>query len=403
MQYRRPDLFCYRVAQTAAWALSSFVFRRKMLRNEIRRVKGPYVVIANHQCALDFVNLIGATRRPMHFVISNSFYSTLPVKNIMDKIGVIPKQQFQTSVNDLKQIKAVIDAGEPVVIYPAGLMCEDGLSTPIPAATYKFLKWLGVDVYVARCQGSYFVMPKWTKGMRPGRTTMDIYQLFTKEELAELDLETIQQKTDQALLFDAYREQDANPQKYAKTNQILGLEHVLYQCPSCYQEFTMEVDGNDRICCKACGYAQRSDAWGFFHRDSDHGEEIRYVSDWSKWIYRRMQQRLEQGEEISLITETDIQMIDEQKHKFVSVGRGMLRLDQQEFCLSGTIGEEEICIQIPVGSVPTLPFKPGKYLEVQHGKQIYRCVLSDGRLVMKYINLVKILYTIRQSELEKVT
>ena len=82
MQYRRPDLFCYRVAQTAAWALSSFVFRRKMLRNEIRRVKGPYVVIANHQCALDFVNLIGATRRPMHFVISNSFYSTLPVKKI---------------------------------------------------------------------------------------------------------------------------------------------------------------------------------------------------------------------------------------------------------------------------------------------------------------------------------
>ena len=75
-----------------------------MLRNEIRRVKGPYVVIANHQCALDFVNLIGATRRPMHFVISNSFYSTLPVKKIMDKIGVIPKQQFQTSVSDLKQI-----------------------------------------------------------------------------------------------------------------------------------------------------------------------------------------------------------------------------------------------------------------------------------------------------------
>ena len=165
----------------------------------------------------------------------------------------------------------------------------------------------------------------------------------------------------------------------------------------------MEVEDTDRICCKACGYAQRSDAWGFFRLDSDHGEEIRYVSDWSKWIYRQMQQRLEQGEEISLITETDIQMIDEQKHKFVSMGRGILRLDQQEFCLSGKIGEEEICIRIPVGSVPTLPFKPGKYLEVQHGKQIYRCALSDGRLVMKYINLVKILYRIRQAELEKVT
>lgn len=403
MQYRRPDLFFYRVAQTASWALSSFVFRKKMLRNEIRNVDGPFVVIANHQCALDFVNLIGASRRPMHFVISNSFYSTLPVKNIMDKIGVIPKQQFQTSVNDLKQMKTVIDAGEPVVIYPAGLMCEDGLSTPIPVATYKFLKWLGVDVYVARCQGSYFVMPKWTKGMRPGQTTMDIYKLFSKEELAELDLETVKQKTDEALLFDAYREQDANPRKYAKINDIRGLEQVLYQCPSCHQEFTMMVEGNDRICCRECGYAQRVDRSGFFHLESEHGPEIRYVSDWSKWIFRQMQQRMEQGESVTLAEETEIHMIDHHKKRFVPVGQGVIRLDQQELSLSGRIGNEEITVQIPVGSVPTLPFKPGKYLEVQHGKDIYRCVLADGRQVMKFINLVKIHYGLRQKELDKVT
>ena len=60
---------------------------------------------------------------------------------------------------------------------------------------------------------------------------------------------------------------------------------------------------------------------------------------------------------------------------------------------------------MPVGAVPTLPFKPGKYLEVQQGKEIYRCVFSDGKLVMKYINLVKIYYELRQNELtkEKVT
>ena len=295
------------------------------------------MLIANHECALDFVNLIGATKRPMSFVISNSFYNTLPVKGIMDQIGVIPKQQFQTSVSDLKQIKAVIDAGEPVVIYPAGLMCEDGLSTPIPAATYKFLKWLGADVYVARCSGSYFVMPKWTSGMRPGRTTMDIYKLFSKEELAAADLDAVKQKTDAALLFDAYREQDAKPQKYSRNGDIRGLEHVLYMCPNCHEEFTMTCEGKDLLRCTKCGYAQRSDAYGLLHREGDQGPEMRYVSDWSRWIYRCLRRRIELGEDVTLSTEAAIHMIDYDKHKFFPVGQGKLTLTSEGFTIVGTI------------------------------------------------------------------
>lgn len=401
MGYRRPNVFFYRVAQTASWAVSSLVFQRKMLRNEIRNVKGPFVVIANHECALDFVNLIGATHRPMSFVISNSFYNTLPVKDVMDKIGVIPKQQFQTSVSDLKQIKAVVDAGEPVVIYPAGLMCEDGMSTPIPSATYKFLKWLGVDVYVARCSGSYFVMPKWTSGMRPGRTTMDIYKLFSKEELAGASLETVKEKTDAALLFDAYREQNARPQRYSRNQDIRGLEQVLYMCPACHEEFTIVSEGKDVLRCTKCGYAQRSDRMGFFHKESEHGPELRYVPDWSRCIYRRLRRQIEQGMDVSLCVETAIHMIDYEKHKFVPVGKGMLQLTSEGFTITGAIRDEEVAIRVPVGGLPTLPFKPGKYLEVQQGKEIYRCVLSNGKLVMKLINLVKIFYELHQSELVK--
>ena len=49
-------------------------------------------------------------------------------------------------------------------------------------------------------------------------------------------------------------------------------------------------------------------------------------------------------------------------------------------------------MSFPIAGIPTLPFKPGKYLEVQHGSDIYRCVLSDGRLVMKFINMLKIFH-----------
>ncbi|MBQ9740016.1 MAG: YscO family type III secretion system apparatus protein, partial [Kiritimatiellae bacterium] len=51
---------------------------------------------------------------------------------------------------------ARIDEEGILVIYPAGLMSDDGTSTPIPAATYSFLKWIKADIYMAKTIGTYF-------------------------------------------------------------------------------------------------------------------------------------------------------------------------------------------------------------------------------------------------------
>lgn len=402
MHYERPNGFCYAITQAVAWLVAKLIFRRKFLRNEIRGKKGPFVVIANHQCALDFVNLIGATGRRMTFVISNSFFNTLPIRGFMRKLGVIPKQQFQTASRDLKRMKSVIDQDEAFVIYPAGLMCEDGLSTPIPAATYKFLKWLKADVYVAKASGSYFVMPKWAKGLRPGRTYMDIYQLFRAEELETMSLEQIREKTDAAMLFDAYREQEQLQIKY-KNNQIVeGLEHVLYLCPHCKKEHTVVAEKNI-LRCTACGFAQESDAFGILHRVGDVGEEMPYISDWSRMIYQDMQEQVESGKLQELNAQVRISMIDMKKKKFRPVGQGLLRLDTKTFSLQGQVNGEELKLTVDAGTYPSLPFSPGKYLEFQYGDDIYRCMPEDGRVVMKFINMVKVLYerSHRCSEAEK--
>lgn len=391
MYYTKPNWFLYKLTQSIAWVAAKVIFRRKFLRNELKGKKGPFVVIANHQCALDFVNLIGATRRPLTFVISNSFFNTLPIRGMMRKLGVIPKQQFQTNARDLKKMKAVIDQGESFVIYPAGLMCEDGLSTPIPAATYKFLKWLKADVYVAKVQGSYFVMPKWAKGMRPGRTYMDIYKLFSKEELAQMDLEQIREKTDEALLFDAYREQEQLQCVSKKNADLQGLEHVLYQCPHCGGEFTVATKGN-RIFCSACGFAHESDRLGLLHQVGNVGTEMRYVSDWSRMIYDNTVGKLEKGQLELLTSRVSISMIDMNKKKFRPVGQGTLSLTEETFRLEGTVNTQALDISVDAGTFPSLPFSPGKYLEFQYGDNIYRCTLEDGKLVMKFINAIKALY-----------
>ena len=265
MKYKRPNLFYYRLTQCVSWFVSTFIFQREILRNEIDGKQGPFVVIANHQAAFDFVNLIGITKRPMTFVISNSFYHSLPVKEIIDELGMIPKQQFQTTFEDIKKMKAVIENGEVLVLYPCGLMCEDGISTPIPSATYKFLKMLNADIYVAKTSGTYFAMPKWGKGFRPGKTYMDIYKLFSKEDLAALNIEEIKEKTDDAILFDAYREQETFKIKYKNSDNIEGLENVLYMCPHCKTEFSMHIKNKHTIYCESCGYEETGDDYSSYY------------------------------------------------------------------------------------------------------------------------------------------
>ena len=348
MRYTKPNRLVYRLAQVVSWFVATFLFRRQILRNEIKGKKGAYVVIANHQAAYDFVNLIGLTHRPMSFVISNSFYNSLPIKGLLDKLGVIPKQQFQTTVHDMKRIKAVVNEGEPLVIYPAGLMCEDGLSTPIPAATYKFLKWLGADVYVAKNQGTYFAMPKWSKGIRPGRTRIDVYKLFSKEELETLDISEIRARTEEALLFDAYREQETLRFRYKNNDNIEGLEHVLYMCPHCQSEFSMEVANGSTIRCKACGFEQTSDEYAFLRNTGGVGPEVRYVSDWSKLIYHTLKEQVAQNSECALSSGITIQMIDARKNKFTEVGHGTLTLSRDQIHLEGTIHSNPVSLRIPI-------------------------------------------------------
>lgn len=386
------NMIVYRFVRFLSQIVSKLIFKRKILRNEIRGKKGPYVVIANHQASLDFVNLIGMTRTPLNFVISQSFYQSSPVKWFMTKIGVIPKQQFQTTLKDMRAMKSVIDDGEALVLYPAGLMCEDGLSTPIPVATYQFLKWLRADVYVARISGSYFVMPKWTRGMRSGRTYMDVYRLFSAEELAETDVEVIKQKTDEALLFDAYREQEKLLVKYQKNDQIEGLQHVLYMCPHCKREFTMQVKDDSVIYCTECAFEQRSDEYGFLHHNGEVGRELRYVSDWSRMIHDAQKQRIESGEERELSAKTKIFVVDPNRHKFVPVGEGTLTLTPDHMTLVGEVGGEALDVSVSTATFASLPFSPGRYLELQHGNDIYRCVLEDGKLAMKFIHMIKAYY-----------
>ncbi len=403
-QTRKQNIFLYRFVQFLSWFVAIFAFKRKFLRNEIRGKKGPFVIIANHEASLDFVNLIGSTMTPLTFVISNSFYSTLPFKKIISGLGMIPKQQFQTTLKDLAAMRKTLKDGKILVIYPAGLMCEDGNSTPIPAATYEFLRWLDADIYVAKTIGTYFSMPKWAKGgIRRGRTYIDLYKLFEKEELKHMNVDEIKAKTTEALDFDAYLDQEKLRVKYKIGDNIEGLENVLYLCPNCMSEFTMRIRRKKTIYCKQCGFEETSDKYAFLHNNKGIGDELRHVSKWSKLIYNHLRERVENGIETGLSTMARIQTINQSKRKYTDIGTARVSMNRNFITIKGELNNNETEIKIPTSTYPTLPFKPGRHFELQHGDISYRCHPKNSKTVMKWVNMVKVYYELANPETAKTT
>ena len=54
-------------------------------------------------------------------------------------------------------------------------------------------------------------------------------------------------------------------------------------------------------------------------------------------------------------------------------------------------------LELPLSSFASIPFKPGLQIEVQHNHTTYRCVLEDGRLGAKFVNMVEIYYELSQN------
>ena len=387
-----PGKFNYRMAQAAAFVMSKYLFKKRYIRNELRHAKGPAIVLCNHEAALDFVNVLGAANQPINFVVSNSFYSSLPFKRGMDRLKVIPKQQFQTSMHELSRMREIIDSGGILGIYPAGLMCEDGIGTPIPAATYRFIQWFKADIYIARSYGSYFVKPKWAKKVRRGRTYIDIYKLVDKEELHKLSADEFKNMAERALSFDAYREQDELRLKYKGCECIEGLEDVLYLCPNCGGEFTVKATSRDTLSCTACSYAERSDRYGMLEKVSEVGEGIRYVSDWARKIRARVMDELNSGTALPITLPSTLHAINKKTSKFEEVGRVTFTLTEDKIILDGTAYGEPLLREVSVTPFASVPFKAGVFLEVQNGEEIWRILPDDGRQVMRTVNFIKAIY-----------
>lgn len=400
---KKPNRIVYFLFRSISRFVSKFIFNLTFKRNEIKNLKGPFVVIANHESFIDFINLVVSNNHRMTFVVSYSFFNSMKIHPLIKACGTIPKQQFQTSITDLKNMKHIIDDNRPLVIYPAGLMPDNGISTFIPKGTGKLLKWLNCDIYFAKTEGSYLTNPKWGKcGFRKGEITLDIYKILSKENLEAYDTDSLQRMIEQKLFFDSYKEQENNMIEYKKGDNIIGLENVLFKCLKCNKEFTHKIINKNQMVCCNCNNMAVADKFGFLHKVEDDDIVLKHISDWALKLENDIYQEILNNDNYEIKDHAKIQMINFKKHQFKDAGQCDISLSKEGFKLNGTLNNEKFNKIISTKEFNILPFKPGKYFEIQYGKDIYRILLDNPTHTNKWILVLKSFYKIHHKEKETV-
>lgn len=363
--------------------------KRRDFDNDGRRK----VVLLNHESAYDFMIAYSIIPKKIHLVASNSYVRGLSIHDLMLQCGLIGKNQFSTLVGDMKKMKAVLDDGNVLGIFPAGLMPEAGVATPTPPATAKTLKWFNADVYVCKIRGTYLATPKWSKIKRKGRCTAELYKLATAEEYAKLSPEEASKLIEKHLYFDAYRNNLEDKIEYKNGDNVEGLENVLYRCPSCNLEYSIKSN-NNVLTCSNCGYSVKSDKLGILHKNSDHPLHFSLVSDWHAHIEKYVYEKIKANPDFKLQTIAEIHKINDKKHRFERAGNATVTLDLQNFTIDGVLFGEKFQKCIYAGNFPTLPFVPGKRFEIQDGNDIYRIYPENPKICMEFIFAVKSIFKI---------
>ncbi|MGH7470546.1 MAG: lysophospholipid acyltransferase family protein [Longimicrobiales bacterium] len=129
---------------------------------------GPCLIIANHQSYLDPLFLHAVAPRVLHAMAKSTQFASPIMARILAHIYVFPVRRYQIDAQAVRTVLRRLAAGQAVMIYVEGERSWDGRLQPARRGVLKLLLKAGVPVIPCRIDGSYNVMPRWDRKIRPG-------------------------------------------------------------------------------------------------------------------------------------------------------------------------------------------------------------------------------------------
>ena len=315
----------------------------------VRKIKGPYLILATHASFMDFPMVVkGIMPRTTGWVMSVEEFRR--GNFLMGGIGGMPKRKFTHDIVTAKHIIYYIKKlKHTCTIYPEARFALAGVNERLDGALGKLCKVLGVPIVICMANGNFINSPQWCKHpYRKIRQEAEIYQLCSKEEVATLSAEEIQEKIEKAFVKDEYKWQVEKNYHIKCKERAKGLHKILYKCPVCGEEFKTDSSGI-HLWCNACGSKWEMDTLSRLHGvNTEKG--FSHIPDWYNWEREEVRKEVRNG---TYHFEDDIRIEDyyNNKVKCIEVGHGHVVHDKNGFTITGEVDGKPFNVNKPPQSM----------------------------------------------------
>ncbi|MGI6767602.1 MAG: VTT domain-containing protein [Bacilli bacterium] len=378
---RKPGTFLYYMVY---FVLKLFLFpkvKAKARLNDVDKIEPPYLLIYNHPSKFDFAYaLLPLFPKKINSIIAYYYFCNYRLGRLLHHMGGFPKFLYHPDVSSIKNIKRVIRDKGILGIAPEGRLSAYGCMESLAPATEKLVKHLGVPVVMAKINGAYLTFPKWSKKVRRGRVEIEYEQILTAEEIKQMSAEEIKQVLNEKLYYDDFKWQEEKKIYYKGKNLAEGLEHLLYICPVCKEEFTFSAKGND-LTCSSCGVHVHLN--NYYEFEADNPLIPKNIRDW--YLYQKAVEK-KNVERVNYLLESRVTLKfpDPAGKGFTKVGEGVTVMTEKGVTYTGTINGELKTVYFKIENIPAILFGINEDFEIYHDNTLYYFIPENIRECVKW-------------------
>ncbi len=318
-------------------------------RNGAEAVKGPFLLLCNHNAFMDFsvAYKLLKGRFPNFIVAIDGFIGR---EQLLRNIGCICKRKFTTDLMLVRKIRKVLNRGDVPVVYPEARYSLCGTTALLPESLGQMIKHFHVPVLTLICHGHHINSPFWDTSHARGipYDEAEYTLLFNEDETRSLSVDEINDRLVAAFQYDDFAWQKNNRIRIADPNRADGLDKVLYQCPHCQKEYGMTSKGA-LLTCSHCGKSWEMTELG--ELKATEGEtEFTHIPDWYEWERANVKKEVEEGRYSTGVMPVTVKSLPNAK-KFIDVGTGTMVHDMNGFRVKHDHPEKsdttEIVLSVP--------------------------------------------------------
>lgn len=212
-----------------------------------------FILLSNHNTDFDPIFVGVSFRQNIRFVASEHISRWKHAFKFLDyAFAPIMRSKGTNAASTVKEMLKTTRAGYNIGLFAEGARSWNGVTAPILPSTGKVVKSSKCALVTYKITGGYFVSPMWSSGgTRKGKIHGEIVNVYTKEQIAEMSVDEINEIIRRDLHEDAYETQKTLKAKYKGKQIAVEMESMLYACPQCNDIDTL-FSSDNVVMCRSC-------------------------------------------------------------------------------------------------------------------------------------------------------